>query len=200
MEIDCSQIVEEIRSNKLILEKNQAIKQAFESDDIWEKCVLLRKFTSPQSTDAEKLLRQDFEIGNPVDSVSGDGMKNGTNYEIKVSVHDTKCKTNVRQIRPHHNVDFYIIMAFNVFGGDKGEAFLFKVPSNVIYELVLEYGGYTHGTVKRNGVITAESIRDKSTDFEYSLSADPNANDNSKSKKLWDELMKYSVPYSADSF
>ncbi len=102
-------------------------------------------------------------------------MKNGVNYEIKVSIHDTKCKTNIRQIRPHHNVDFYIIMAFNVFGGDRGEAYVFKVPSEKIYDLVLEYGGYTHGTVKRNGVITAESIRDKSTDFEYSLSADPNA-------------------------
>ena len=200
MKIDCIQIVEEIRSNKLVLVKKQALKQAYESKDIWEKCVLLRKYTSPQSTDAEKLLRHDFVIGNPVDSVSGDGMKNGTNYEIKVSVHDVKCKTNIRQIRPHHCVDFYIIMAFNVFGGDKGEAFLFKVPSNIIYDLVLEYGGYTHGTVKRNGVITAESIRDKSTDFEYSLSADPNADNNSKSKKLWDELMKYSVPYSADSF
>lgn len=198
--IDCIQIVQSIRSNKLVLEKQQAIKQAYESDYIWEKCVLFRKYTSPQSTDSEKLIRHDFNIGNPADAVSGDGMKNGVNYEIKVSIHDTKCKTNIRQIRPHHNVDFYIIMAFNVFGGDRGEAYVFKVPSEKIYDLVLEYGGYTHGTVKRNGVITAESIRDKSTDFEYSLSADPNANDNSKSKKLWDELMKYSVPYSADSF
>lgn len=198
--IDCIQIVESIRSNKLVLEKQQAIKQAYESDDIWEKCVLFRKYTSPQSTDSEKLIRHDFNIGNPADAVSGDGMKNGVNYEIKVSIHDTKCKTNIRQIRPHHNVDFYIIMAFNVFGGDRGEAHVFKVPSEKIYELVLEYGGYTHGTVKRNGVITAESIRDKTTDFEYSLSADPNSPNSTKSKKLWLELLEYSVPYSNKSF
>ena len=49
--IDCIQIVESIRSNKLVLEKQHAIKQAYESDDIWEKCVLFRKYTSPQSTD-----------------------------------------------------------------------------------------------------------------------------------------------------
>ena len=200
MKIDCTEIVEGIRSNKLVLEKQQAIKQAYESNDIWEKCVLFRKYTSPQSTDAEKLLRNDFKIGKPVNTVSGDGMKNGVNYEIKVSIHDTKCKTNIRQIRPHHDVDFYIIMAFNVFGGDRGEAYVFKVPSEKIYELVLEYGGYTHGTVKRNGVITAESIRDKSTDFEYSLSADPNASTTTKGKKLWLELMKYSVLYTMDSF
>jgi hypothetical protein len=200
MKIDCTQIVENIRSNKLVLEKKQAIKQAYESDDIWEKCVLFRKYTSPQSTDSEKLLRHDFNIGKPVDAVSGDGMKNGVNYEIKVSIHDTKCKTNIRQIRPHHNVDYYIIMAFNVFGGKRGEAHVFKVPSEKIYVLVFEYGGYTHVNVKRNGVITTESIRDKSTDFEYSLSADPNAANSSKSKKLWLELMKYSVPYTKDSF
>lgn len=198
--IDCIQIVKSIRSNKLVLEKQQAIKQAYESDDIWEKCVLFRKYTSPQSTDSEKLIRHDFNIGNPADTVSGDGMKNGVNYEIKVSIHDTKCKTNIRQIRPHHNVDFYIIMAFNVFGGDRGEAYVFKVPSEKIYDLVLEYGGYTHGTIKRNGVITAESIRDKTTDFEYSLSADPNAPNNTKSKKLWLELLEYSVPYSNELF
>ena len=198
--IDCIQIVKSIRSNKLVLEKQQAIKQAYESDDIWEKCVLFRKYTSPQSTDSEKLIRHDLNIGNPADTVSGDGMKNGVNYEIKVSIHDTKCKTNIRQIRPHHNVDFYIIMAFNVFGGDRGEAFVFKVPSEKIYDLVLEYGCYTHGTIKRNGVITAESIRDKTTDFEYSLSADPNAPNNTKSKKLWLELLEYSVPYSNELF
>ena len=198
--IDCIHIVESIRSNKLVLEKQHAIKQAYESDDIWEKCVLFRKYTSPQSTDSEKLIRHDFSIGNPVDTVSGDGMKNGVNYEIKVSIHDTKCKTNIRQIRPHHNVDFYIIMAFNVFGGDRGEAHVFKVPSAKIYDLVLEYGGYTHGTVKRNGVITSESIRDKSTDFEYSLSANPNADSSTKSNKLWIELMKYSVPYKKEEF
>ena len=198
--IDCIQIVKSIRSNKLVLEKQQAIKQAYESDDIWEKCVLFRKYTSPQSTDSEKLIRHDLNIGNPADTVSGDGMKNGVNYEIKVSIHDTKCKTNIRQIRPHHNVDFYIIMAFNVFGGDRGEACVFKVPSEKIYDLVLEYGFYTHGTIKRNGVITAESIRDKTTDFEYSLSADPNAPNNTKSKKLWLELLEYSVPYSNELF
>ncbi|MDA9234649.1 hypothetical protein N9P18_02045 [Polaribacter sp.] len=198
--IDCIQIVKSIRSNKLVLEKQQAIKQAYESDDIWEKCVLFRKYTSPQSNDSEKLIRHDFNIGKPADTVSGDGMKNGVNYEIKVSIHDTKCKTNIRQIRPHHNVDFYIIMAFNVFGGDRGEAYVFKVPSEKIYDLVLEYGFYTHGTIKRNGVITAESIRDKTTDFEYSLSADPNAPNNTKSKKLWLELLEYSVPYSNELF
>ena len=198
--IDCIQIVKSIRSNKLVLEKQQAIKQAYESDDIWEKCVLFRKYTSPQSTDSEKLIRHDFNIGNPADTVSGDGMKNGVNYEIKVSIHDTKCKTNIRQIRPHHNVDFYIIMAFNVFGGHRGEAYVFKVPSEKIYDLVLEYGCYTHGTIKRNGAITAESIRDETTDFEYSLSADPNAPNNTKSKKVWLELLEYSVPYSNESF
>lgn len=198
--IDCIKIVKEIRDNTILKEKKQALKQANESDDIWEKCVLLRAYTSPQATDAEKLIRNDLNIGPPLNNTSGDGCKNGVNYEIKVSVHDTRCKVNIRQIRPHHNVDYYIIMTLNIFGGDLGEAYILKVPSEKLYELIPEYGGYTHGTVLRNGIITPESILDKEKDFEYSLSADPNALEGTKSRKLWNELLKYQVSYKEINF
>src|SRR5690554_1760123 len=197
--IDYLKIVKDLRKNK-VNEKKKALIQAKESDDILEKCVLLRMYTTPQSTDAEKLLMNDLEISPPLNKVSGDGVKNGINYEIKVSVHDAKCKTNIRQIRPHHDVDYYIIMALNIFSGEHGEAYIFKVPSQKVYDLIPEYGGYTHGTIARNGTITVESIKEKSKDFEYSLTADPNGQNNSKSRKVWDELMKYKVPYSKESF
>ena len=198
--IDCNKIIDDIRNNKDKELKRNAINQAYNTNDLWEKCVLLRKYTSPQSTDAEKLIKYDLDIGKPINSVSGDGNKRGVNYEIKVSVHDKGCKTNIRQIRPHHNVDFYIIVALNVFGGRSGEAFIFKVPSDKIYEMVVKFGGYTHGTVERNGIISAKSIKDKSKDFEYSLSADPNADNSSKSKKLWNKLLEYSVNYKRELF
>lgn len=198
--INCYKIIKDIRENKLMLMKKQALKQAEFSNSLWEKCILLRAFTRPQSTDAEKLIMKDLGISPPKDGVSGDGIKNGLNYEIKASLHDAKSKINIRQIRPHHNVDYYIIVCLNVFGGNHGEAFILKVPSKTIYKLVLQYGGYTHGTIQRNGVITAETLSDDSLDFEYSLSADPNANNNTKSKQLWLELIKYKVPYLKDSF
>lgn len=198
--IDCKKIVEELRSDNYVQKKVKALKQIYLSNDLWEKCVLLRKYTSPQSTDAEKMILRDLEIDSPVDKVSGDGKKGKINYEIKVSVHDTKCMLNIRQIRPHHNVDYYILVSFNLLEGDYGEAYVFKVPVKIIYELVAEYGGYTHGTVERNGKITPKSIIDPEKDFEYSLSANPNGSEESKSKKLWNELLKYKVEYDKDNF
>jgi hypothetical protein len=198
--IDCEEIVKGLRANKFFEEKESAIIQATTSKNLWEVCVLLRVYTSPQSTDAEKIIKKNLQINNAEDNISGDGVKNGIKYEIKVSVHDVNCKVNIRQIRPHHNVDFYIIIAFNLFGGSKGEAYVFKIPAEVIYELVVDYGGYTHGTVSKNGIVTKESISDKNTRHEYSLTADPNATYGTKSRKLWDRFIEYKVDYTKDSF
>ena len=113
MIINCKQIVKELINESSTTYKIEALKYAKKSTDLWKKCVILRKYTSPQSTEAEKLIRNDLKIGRAVDNVSGDGMKNGFNYD-KVSVHDKKCNINIRQIRPHHNVHYYIIVAFNL--------------------------------------------------------------------------------------
>tara|TARA_B100001175_G_C18964359_1_gene382155 strand:- start:194 stop:469 length:276 start_codon:yes stop_codon:yes gene_type:complete len=91
-------------------------------------------------------------------------------------------------------------MYLNIWAGDNGKAYIFKIPSKKIYDLVLEYGGYTHGTIERNGPITIDSIKDKKRDFEYSLSANPNAREGTKSKILWNELIKYSIPYKKEEF
>lgn len=58
-----------------------------------------------------------------------------------------------------------------------------------LYKLLPEYGRYAHGTHKINGKITLESINNSNNNFEYSLR--PNPNKNGKSKKLWNELVKY---------
>lgn len=198
--IDCIQIVKDLRDKKYLEEKKRAIKQAEEGTNLLEKCVLLRVYTSPQSTDAEKLIKKDLNIQNAGDNISGDGIKNGIKYEIKVSLHDEKCKVNIRQIRPHHDVDYYIIVALNLFEGENGKAYIFKIPSDVVYDLVVDYGGYTHGTVAKNGVITKESIKDKNKLYEYSLSPDPNSEAGNKSKRLWEEFLKYEQNYKEDEF
>jgi hypothetical protein len=92
-------------------------------------------------------------------------------------------------------IDFYIIVAFNLFEGSKGEAYLLKIPAKDIYQLVVEYGGYTHGTISKNGVITKESISDKNTRHEYSLTAEPNASYGTKSRELWDKLIVYKADF-----
>ena len=199
--IDCNEIAKELRDENRIEIKKKALKQAEESQDLWEKCVLLRKFTSPQSTDAEKLIKLNLEIDDALDNISGDGIKNDIKYEIKVSLHDLRCKVNIRQIRPHHDIDFYIIVAFNLFRGVRGQAHIFKIPSKIIYELIAEFGGYTHGTVAKNGIITEISVLgNKNKSFEYSLSPDPNSQLYTKSNDLWREFLKYEVAFDKKHF
>lgn len=198
--MDCKQIAKQLINESGKAYKLEALKYASQSTDLWEKCVILRKYTSPQSTEAEKLIRNYLKIGKPVDNTSGDGMKNGLNYEIKVSVHDKNCNFNIRQIRPHHNIHYYILVALNLFEDEYGKAYILKVPSKKLYELVARYGGYTHGTVDDNGDITLESILDKSNFFEYSLTPMPNNNDGTKSKQLWLELLSFEVEYKPENF
>lgn len=198
--IDCVQLAKELINESSEDFSKKAIIQAKESENLWEKCLIFRKFTSPQSTDAEKLIRHDLKIDRPLNNTSGDGIKNKVRYEIKVSIHDKKCNVNIRQIRPHHTVDFYIIVAFNLFEGEKGEAYILKIPAVEMYKLIANYGGYTHGTVDKNGAITLESILNNKNLFEYSLSPEPNATKGTKANRLWQEFLKYKVEYKEEQF
>ena len=79
------------------------------------KCIMARKYLSPQSTDLEKICKIDLKIDDPINETSGDGHKNGNNYEIKRSIHAVESKLNYVQIRPDHNVDYYIFIAYNMY-------------------------------------------------------------------------------------
>lgn len=199
--IDCNQIVNELREENNVEIKSKAIDQAKKSTDLWEKCVLLRKFTGPQSIEAEKIIKNDLKLEGALDNFSGDGIKGGVKYEIKVSIHDKEGNINIRQIRPHHKIDFYIIVGFNLFKGASGEVHIFKIPVEIIYKLIPEFGTYTHGTIDKNGKITDESIdSNKKNSYEYSLTPKPNASINSKAYRLWQKFLKYEVTYNEDNF
>jgi hypothetical protein len=191
------QMVKEMRCDDTQTRK-EAIQHAYDSDNLLEKCVIFRKYTTPQSNEVEKLIKHDLVIDDKVDNVSGDGVKNGETFEIKVSLHTSTGMVSIRQIRPHHNVDYYIVLTYNLYESKEGVARLFKVPSKNMYELVVRYGGYTHGTVKNNGIITSESVMN--SEYEYSLTPNPGSSPNTKSNKLWVELLKYEVSYNKDNF
>jgi hypothetical protein len=198
--VNCEQLARDLINESSEIFAKKAIIQAKESENLWEKCLILRKFTSPQSTIAEKLIRHDLKIDKPLNNTSGDGIKNKIRYEIKVSLHDKKCNVNIRQIRPHHTVEFYIIVAFNLFEGELGEAYILKIPAVELYKLIANYGGYTHGTVDKNGPITLESILNNKNLFEYSLSPEPNATKGTKANRLWQEFLKHKVEYKEELF
>ncbi len=162
------------------------------------KCILARKYLTPQSTHTERMCREDLGIGPPLNETSGDGRKNGINYEIKISIHAKNSRINFVQIRVDHDVQFYIFIAYNMYANvNLGKAHIFKVPSEAVYNMVVKYGGYAHGTIEMNGPITMETLRGHN--LEYALRCNPNAT-SGKSAKLWNELLQYEVEYHADNF
>lgn len=162
------------------------------------KCIMARNYLSPQSTDMEGMCKKDLLIGPPLNETSGDGHKNGVNYEIKISVHAMKSKINFVQIRPDHCIDYYILIAYNMYANEEvGKAHIFKVPESVLHELVVLYGGYAHGTCSKLGKITSDNI--KGRNCEYALRCDPNAK-KGKGFELWNNLLRYEVEYKPDNF
>ena len=80
---------------------------------------------------------------------------------------------------------------------DLGKAYVFKVPSEDLYELVIEYGGYAHGTCEKLGKITKDNI--KGRNCEYALRCNPNSK-KGNSFELWKQLKKYETEYIAEKF
>ena len=190
-------IVNEMR-NKDKKDKSLILKKIMSQDTLTGKCIMARNYLSPQSTELELICKVDLEIGDAKNSTSGDGEKNGIKYEIKASVHASKSKINFVQIRPDHDVDYYIFIAYNMYENDDlGVGHIFKIESEVVYKLIVNYGGYAHGTCSVLGKITMENI--KGRNCEYALRCDPNAK-KGKSRDLWNELKKYEVEYDEKYF
>ena len=162
------------------------------------KCIMARLLLSPQSTVMESIIRNDLNIEGPENETSGDGHKDGVNYEIKVSLHAKGGKINFVQIRPDHNIGAYILMSYNMYENEKiGMAHIFNVPADKLYKLVADYGGYAHGTLSKLGKITSENIKGRGC--EYALRCNPNKG-KGKNFELWQELLKHQVSYDAENF
>lgn len=179
-------------------DRNKIINKIKSQETLTTKCIMACNFLPPQSNSMEMICKEDLQIQNSLDEISGDGIKNGIKYEIKISIHAKKSNINFVQLRPDHKIDFYIFIAYNLYDKEKiGKAYIFKVPAENIYSLILDYGGYAHGTVKNLGKITKENI--KGRNCEFALRCNPNAT-RGNNFKLWNELLKYEVEYLANNF
>lgn len=45
-----------------------------------------------------------------------------------------------------------------------GNSHIFKIPSHIVYELVVRFGGYSHGTYTVLGKITSDNIKGRNCD------------------------------------
>ncbi len=139
----------------------------------------------------EKFIQTKFKyIKNKPEDCLGDCSKNGKNLEVKVSLGGTThTKFNFVQIRPSHNCDIYILTAYHLSFKNvesEGELYIFKVPKEDIKKIIASFGGYAHGTIKRQGPITIESLNNEQNVKEYTLR--PTINDN-----CWKALMSFRI-------
>jgi hypothetical protein len=139
----------------------------------------------------EKFICEKFSfIKNSATEAMGDCQKNGKNVEIKVSLGgDKNCKYNYVQIRPNHDCDEYLFTAYHLSDEnveEQGQLYIFQVSKLDLLSIICEYGGYAHGTVKKNGKITFESMTNDKNDKEYAIR--PKYGD-----KCWTVLSKYRI-------
>jgi hypothetical protein len=184
----------------IILSKKENKKQKKErcvnEQDILKQFKMCKELLYPQAWSVllEKSIKKRFDIKPAKSEISGDGIHHKLkNVEIKVSLGggDDDNKFNFVQLRPHHDLDYYLFFLYNK---QLDEVNCLKIEPKVIYNLLPTYGGYAHGTVKLNGKITLSNISNNT--FEYALRPTYNINGLKKSDTLWRELIKYKIDIS----
>lgn len=192
-EINFKDLVNEMRA------PNTHKDECIQEQDILKKSILCKKYLSPPEWGPimEKHLKTKFGVKKAASSTEGDGFTiNGKRVEIKVSLGSTKGQFSFVQIRPDHKLDYYLFMCYNLYEGELGKVYFFLCKPEDIYSLLPQYGGYAHGTVKELGIISADNLKGRNT--EYCLRPTPitSKRKNAKSKEnvLWKLLIeKYSV-------
>ena len=170
--------------------KNEFFKICEEEKDILKKCVLCRyNLSSNQwSVLLEKYVKTLYNI-NKSSCTEGDGCSlNGLNVEIKVSLGAENGQLHFVQIRPDHNVDYYLMLAYNLHENALGKVYWLLAKSNDLYDVIPEFGGYAHGTIEKLGRITNDNL--KGRNCEYALRPSPTASIRNKSRKLWETMLE----------
>ena len=128
-------------------------------------------------------------IKNSASLCVGDVTHNKKNIEIKISNggkdHN---KFNFVQIRLNHDCD-YLLTAYYLDDSnieECGELFIFNLTKDELKPIIKKYGGYSHGTIKKHGVITEDNLDDISNEKEYSLR--PKYGD-----LCWQELLNFRI-------
>ena len=184
----------ETERQQLIKKKeiNKSIKKIitdFDSiDDFREILIKSTLYLTSQSYGAiiESQIKKILNISPQRDEISGDGVFNNKTIEIKVSIEGTKSNFNFVQLRPSHNVDYYLLLTYSYTEDD---LFFFLIPHEDMITLIGKYAGYAHGTIKKQGEINRENvIKNLDKDYEYAIRPDY-----LKEEGSWKELKAYII-------
>jgi hypothetical protein len=122
---------------------------------------------------------------NEASKCIGDVRYKNQNYEIKTSLGGhTHTKFNYIQIRFNHDCD-YLLTAYYLSDENvdtSGELFIFKLNKKEMKDLIVEFGGYAHGTKQKLGEINHESVGLSNNDKEYALHLQYNG-------RCWEKLL-----------
>jgi hypothetical protein len=128
-------------------------------------------------------------IKNNASFCNGDLNNNKINIEIKTSNGGKENnKFNYVQLRINHSCE-YILTAYYIDYANLdnlGELYIFKLNKENIKQLILKYGNYAHGTIKKLGKITIEDLNNINNSKEYALR--PKYGD-----KCWIELLNFRI-------
>lgn len=179
--MDYDSIVRKMRA------KNDNKNICIQETNLLRKCILCRYLLSSNQWAPllENYIKDKFNIQKPVNNVSGDGCIGNKNVEIKVSLGTQDGEISFVQLRPSHDIQYYIFLVYDLFDGDLGKNYWFLCRSLELYKLIPEYGKYSHGTISKNGEITINSIA--TPGLEYSLRM--NTIKSGKSNKLWQHML-----------
>ena len=170
------------KSNYYILIQNEPI--------FLNKCILSKYYLNPNQWGKllENSVKEEFGFITTKDRCSGDCLTKHNKFkiEIKISLGSFDGQFNFVQIRPAHDINFYLFIIYNHNIGNFGQLYYLLIPSKELYSLIPEYGGYSHGTIQQNGKII--EINEK---YEYSLR--PNFLKSGKSNELFYRLLKFRV-------
>jgi hypothetical protein len=184
----------ETERQQLIKKKeiNKSIKKIitdFDSiDDFREILIKSTLYLTSQSYGdiIESQIKKILNISPQRDEISGDGVFNNKTIEIKVSIEGTKSNFNFVQLRPSHNVDYYLLLTYSYTEDD---LFFFLIPHEDMITLIGKYAGYAHGTIKKQGAINRENvIKNLDKDYEYAIRPDY-----LKEEGSWKELKAYII-------
>ena len=137
-------------------------------------CVLANLSAQQYGPLLEKYIIQKFNYKkNNASECVGDCSKHGENVEVKASLGGAEHKKfNYVQIRPQQFISSYLLTAYHLSQENvesEGDLYIFRVPKDNMKSLIVQHGGYAHGTLKQHGKITAESVNDPKNSLEYAL-------------------------------
>ena len=166
-------------------QKRNSIKEKiYNTKTFRDACILSKYHLTPQSYGEvlNSWLRTHYKFQKiSASEKQGDDLIHGSfKTEVKVSIADDGKKANFVQIRLTHEVDFYLLVVYDLV---KDDIYYFLVNKEHMKDLIVKYGALAHGTKGEKGAITKNL---DNPDIEHALRPTINS-------ALWNDLKKFAI-------